>query len=338
MLRLIADGRAGGAVTSGITALTILALDDVMTGDWDEAARLADEGLGLCALHGFHLQRQPFLLVQAVLAAARGDHDGCGDLVAELDRWGGEHTAGTVHQYGRYAEALGALAAGETERAYHSLVRINTPGELPYGVPVALWTVMDLVEVATATDRTEQARAHVQALRRASLHRLSPHLAMLATAAEAMISPGTGATVLFTAALADPRTARWPFDRARVQLAFGEQLRLSRQPGPAREQLGAALVTFQRLGARPWAARAAAALRAAGDRRPAADAAGLTAQERRIAELATTGLTNREIGRILDMSHRTVAGHLRRIFAKLGIATRVALHDALHAPPADHHP
>ena len=55
----------------------------------------------------------------------------------------------------------------------------------------------------------------------------------------------------------------------------------------------------------------------------------LTAQELEIASLAAAGLTNKQIGERLYLSHRTVASHLYRIFPKLEIATRSALRDAL---------
>ena len=55
----------------------------------------------------------------------------------------------------------------------------------------------------------------------------------------------------------------------------------------------------------------------------------LTPQERQIAELAAAGLTNKEIGQQLFLSHRTVSGHLHRVFPKLGITSRAALRDGL---------
>jgi DNA-binding NarL/FixJ family response regulator len=55
----------------------------------------------------------------------------------------------------------------------------------------------------------------------------------------------------------------------------------------------------------------------------------LTPQERQVAELAAAGLTNKEIGQQLFLSHRTVSGHLHRIFPKLGITSRAALRDGL---------
>lgn len=68
--------------------------------------------------------------------------------------------------------------------------------------------------------------------------------------------------------------------------------------------------------------------RAAG---PLTRSAGLTTQERQIAELAASGLSNREIGVRLFLSHRTVSSHLHRIFPKLAVATRAGLRDALAA-------
>ena len=55
----------------------------------------------------------------------------------------------------------------------------------------------------------------------------------------------------------------------------------------------------------------------------------LTAQELQIAQLAADGLTNREIGKRLYISHRTVGAHLAKIYAKLGATSRVQLHNAL---------
>jgi DNA-binding NarL/FixJ family response regulator len=51
--------------------------------------------------------------------------------------------------------------------------------------------------------------------------------------------------------------------------------------------------------------------------------------DREIAELAAAGLTNRQIGDRLYLSHRTVAAHLYQIFPRLGVTSRAALRDAL---------
>ncbi len=334
--RIVDDGRTGGAVTSAINALMVLAMDDVMTGRWDEATRLAEEGIALCEGHGYRLLRWPFRLAQAVLAAARGDDATLRGLLREMDDWARPRQAGTVQQYARYAGALAALARGDAEQAFHDLATISPPGVLPFGVPIALWTGMDLVEAAVRSGRRAEAAAHVAALHRAGIAALSPHLALLVTASAALAAPDDRTGELFERALSIPGTDHWPFDLARVHLAYGGHLHRTRQTAAARPHLATALDTFHRLGAHPWATHAAAVLRAAGEHAPRdVTAPALTAQERQIALLAASGLTNKQIGRRLLLSHRTVGACLHRIFPKLGITSRTALRDALSALPTD---
>jgi DNA-binding NarL/FixJ family response regulator len=86
------------------------------------------------------------------------------------------------------------------------------------------------------------------------------------------------------------------------------------------------------MGAEPWCARASAELRALGTTRTHRSGVGpaaLTPQEREIAMLAATGLTNKEIAARVYLSARTVGAHLYHAYPKLGIASRAALRDAL---------
>jgi DNA-binding CsgD family transcriptional regulator len=118
------------------------------------------------------------------------------------------------------------------------------------------------------------------------------------------------------------------FSRARTQLLFGERLRRAGQRIRAREELRAALTTFERLGAEPWVARARAELRASGEtlRRRRADVADeLTPQELQIALQAAEGKTNKEIGAALFLSHKTVEFHLGRVYRKLNLTSRAGL-------------
>ena len=85
---------------------------------------------------------------------------------------------------------------------------------------------------------------------------------------------------------------------------------------------------FQRVGAVPWARRAEAELRATGEtarKRDPSTLTQLTPQELQIAGLVADGLTNRQIAAQLFLSPRTVDYHLRKVFTKLGIASRTNL-------------
>jgi DNA-binding CsgD family transcriptional regulator len=131
----------------------------------------------------------------------------------------------------------------------------------------------------------------------------------------------------------------WPFERAQLQLDYGEWLRRQRRINDAKPVLRAALETFRRLGANPWTRRAESELRACG---VAAQAAAtvpgafteLTAQQREIVILASRGLTNAEIADRLFLSPRTVASHLYRSYPKLGVAGRHQLRDLVDQLPA----
>jgi DNA-binding CsgD family transcriptional regulator len=96
------------------------------------------------------------------------------------------------------------------------------------------------------------------------------------------------------------------------------------------ELLTSSAETFEACGAVWRRRRALERLRALGPRgRTAADAlsgpSSLTAREREVARLAVSGLTSREIGERLFIAERTVEGYLARIYAKLGIASKVQL-------------
>src|SRR6516225_11447608 len=117
-------------------------------------------------------------------------------------------------------------------------------------------------------------------------------------------------------------------ERARTDLLYGEWLRRQRRRGDARPHMHAALELFQRLGAVPWADRAETELPATGETARKPDpftAAGLTPRERQIAGLVADGLTNREIAAQLFLSARTIDYHLRKVFTRLGIASRTEL-------------
>jgi len=130
----------------------------------------------------------------------------------------------------------------------------------------------------------------------------------------------------FAAAIRAHADGARPWEIARTQLAVGERLRRDRRKNQARSHLRTAREMFERLSARPWADRAAAELRAAGEQTDSAPAGDLLAtlspQELQIVKLAHAGLTNREIAAQLFLSPKTVSYHLYRAFPKLNVANR----------------
>jgi DNA-binding CsgD family transcriptional regulator len=123
-------------------------------------------------------------------------------------------------------------------------------------------------------------------------------------------------------AVAEHEAVGDPFGRARALLALGVVSRRGRQKRPAREAIEAALEGFEAIGAAGWAAKARTELGRIGGR---TREEGLTAAERRVADLVAEGRTNREVAAALFLGERTVASHLTHIYAKLGLRSRTEL-------------
>jgi len=330
--RVVHEGREGRAVGSAITALILLGFDHFRTGQWDQALQLTDEATKLAEPHGYRILGAQ--LNRALVAAGRGEEDKTLQLTDAMLQWAGPRGVRIAQWNACYARGLAALGRGDFEEAYRQAIAISPAGTFASHVPYATWVMMDLVQAAMRTGRYEEAAAHVTAMRTDNVGALSLRLALLATAAAAIAAPDDEASRLFETALTIPGIDRWPFDLARVQLAYGERLRRTRATILSRVHLTAALETFERLGARPWANQAGNELRATGQTRSRSTLAvhaSLTPQEHEIAMLAAVGLTNKQIAGRLYLSHRTVGAHLHRVYRKLGVTTRVALRDALAA-------
>jgi tetratricopeptide (TPR) repeat protein len=261
--RVVQDGRDGGAIAFSIQALALLGFDAFLTGQWDELERLADEAVQLCDAHRHALLRWPSRSLQALLAAGRGDREATSAITDEILHWAVPRRAKAIQAYALHARALDSLGGGDFEGAYQNACEISPAGTIASHVPHAMWVVMELVEAAVRTGRHDEAMAHVEAAREANLGAISSRLALIMEG-----SAGIAAIELdgsFEKALAVPDIELWPFDLARVELAYGERLRRDKATREARTHLTSALSTFQRLGAQPWTRRAGEELRATGD-------------------------------------------------------------------------
>jgi len=333
LARVIRDGRSV-TTPSAMAAIVSVCHELWQSGRWTELAELATAGIASGDRHGYHRHRATLAGFHlAMVRVVRGDAEGGLAAASELAGSASARGEGVGEHFARHVRAVAAMGREDHAEAYREAAAISPAGTLGPYTPHALWVLLELVEGAIGVGLPEAARAHVDAMAGAGLARVSPRLALVVAGCAAMVAAPEEAAGEYERALAVPGAERWPFDRARIQLAYGRLLRRRRETPEAVAQLTSALEIFQRLGARPWIRQAARALRAEG--LPAANAGdkepSLSRQERRIAELAAAGLSNKQIGELLQLSSRTVGNHLYRAFPKLGISTRAALRDALGA-------
>jgi DNA-binding CsgD family transcriptional regulator len=267
---------------------------------------------------------------QALLAGLRGDDTRAESLSTEAEQVAIPINAHAVLAAVQHARGVAALAVGRYAEAYDYLVRLHEGDDPSYHYFMRTFSVGDLAEAAVRSDQADAVTPIIAEMEAIAERTPSPLLHAGLAYGRTLLASDAAAEPTFIAAM-EP-TAAWPFLRARTQLAQGMWLRRRRLASASRAPLRAARDTFEALGTTPWADRARGELRASGEtsRRRTADARDeLSPQELQIATMAGEGLTNREIGQRLFLSHRTVSSHLYRIFPKLGITSRAELGAAL---------
>ncbi|MEV8638408.1 LuxR C-terminal-related transcriptional regulator [Streptosporangium sp. NPDC051023] len=211
--------------------------------------------------------------------------------------------------FGRWALGLFHLGWGRNGLALEALL----------GGPLHPRSVPDLVEAAAGAGEAAACLGPLARFEEWAAGTGRPEQAGLALRCRALLD-GSSAERLLPAAAALLRAV--PYEQARTVMLHGELLRRARQRGSAKRTLESAHTIFTRLGARPWAERALAELRAAASTPGNALCRRLTAQEERVVRLAATGHGNKEIAGRLGISPRTVGNHLYKAFSKLGVSSR----------------
>ncbi len=254
--------------------------------------------------------------VAAHVLAHLGDAEQCAMRASFALRSAEQLGLWSVAAFARSALGASALAQGDPAGAAAHLGGIweirRRGGVAEAGV---VWYHGDFIEALIAEGRRSEAAeivaevaANAKATRGAWAGAVAARGAALlgdASASEAIAAAGALAA---------------PFEVARTRLALAEHKRCDARAAG----IDAALATFERLGARPWAARARSVLGAAGDSAPSL-AQQLTDAELRVAMLVGRGATNAAASEQLVLSVRTVDAHLRSIFRKLGIRSRSEL-------------
>ena len=252
-----------------------------------------------------------FTLIDASLQAATDRGEGGAVKWVQLEQ------AILCNALGRYEDALTAAAS-----AYEEPVLYST------------WIGSELIESAARSGRPERAARALENLREMAAAAGTGWVLGVEARCRALLGDGQTAEDLYRASIGHLQRTRQPVELARSHLVYGEWLRRKDRRIDARQQLRIAREMFDAIGAVAFTDRAARELAATGEtfrKRPGDGGLGsdLTAREAQIARLAADGLSNREIGEHLFVSHRTVGYHLGRVFSKLDVANRAQLHNAL---------
>jgi DNA-binding CsgD family transcriptional regulator len=202
---------------------------------------------------------------------------------------------------------------------------------------IAIWAVPELIEAATRSGVPERAARALPRLLEATRASGTDWALGIEARSRALVTDGDDAAAQYREAIDHFGRTRLRVELARAHLLYGEWLRRQRRIRDARDQLRSAYRIFDSVGAGAFAERSRIELRATGDhapRRTAVPGGALTAQEALIARLAGGGASNPQIAARMFISSATVAYHLRKVFAKLGVSSRTQLTRALAAQPA----
>ncbi|MFD6188906.1 AAA family ATPase [Streptomyces sp. NPDC060275] len=323
--RHVRTARGAGTLTELPLALDSRVVVHACAGELDAAALLVAEitrlqeaagssfapygTMTLSALQGSGPEAVPLIAASAEDAVQRGE--GLGVAVARRAE------AVLYNGLGRFEEAFTAAWAA---------------GAQPQDPVAARWGLVELVEAGVRSGRHDAARAALEGLTPVTDAAGTDWAVGVQVRSRALLGRGTAAEDLYREAVERLGRTRVLVELARAHLLYGEWLRREGRRADAREQLREAHTLFTRFGARAFAERAVRELRAVGETVSRVDGVAepkLTAQEARIARLARDGLTNSEIGARLFLSPHTVEWHLRKVYAKLGVASRRLLRTVL---------
>jgi DNA-binding CsgD family transcriptional regulator/tetratricopeptide (TPR) repeat protein len=321
--------RAEGSPANVPRALEFVAHVALRLDNFSTAVNTAMEGLRLAEAAGQHVSVANLRCVLALTAAYRGDKK---TAQSDLEKAAEHATARGLpwpRPLGSWAMACIDLTEDRPAEALSRLSPLLATDRPAGGSPFARVTAIPhFVEAAVQAGERETARVAVDTLDSWAQHTGNPGHMAVALRCRALLVDGEEADELFQKALLLHPPGGRPFERAKTELFFGERLRRGRKPRAAREHLRNARQTFQRYDAAYWAERAGGELRAAGESVTPVGGPGmadLTPQQTQIARLVAEGATNREVAAQLFVSPRTVDHHLRNIFTKLGIRSRVEL-------------
>jgi DNA-binding CsgD family transcriptional regulator len=317
--------REAGALAVLAVSANVMAQAAALGGEFDLAAALVGEADSVTEATG--AQVAPYgALVLAGLQGREAHASGLVDATIEEFTAGGQ---GAAVQYARWTRSVLLNGLGRYPEA---VVAAQEASDDTPELFVSVWAAIELVEAASRCDESELARDALERIVVATAVAPTDWGLGVAARSRALLSEGDEAEGLYQEAIARLGRTRLRPELARAHLLYGEWLRRENRRVDARARLRTADELCTGIGMEAFAERAQRELQATGEtvrKRVAETRDDLTAQERQIAQMAGSGLSNPEIGARLFLSPRTVEWHLRKVFAKLMISSRRELTNAL---------
>jgi DNA-binding CsgD family transcriptional regulator len=320
--------RATGALMRLQWARHVLARSYVLAGDLAAAALLLDEDRLIAEVTG----NPPNAHAEVMLAAWRGREPAASELISATMREATRRGQGRVVDLGLCASLVVNNGLGRHEAAREEgwrLFKRDPFGYAPFVIP-------ELAEAAARTSDLKLVEAALNWMSKVTQATPTNWALGIEARVRGLLSRGDAADVMYRESIDRLSRTRLHAELARSHLLYGEWLRRERRRSDAREQLRTALGMLEAMGIEAFAERARRELMAAGEtarKRSAQTSDQLTAQEAQVAQLAGEGLSNNEIGTRLFISSKTVEYHLRKVFTKLGISSRVQLAHVLPTKP-----
>jgi DNA-binding CsgD family transcriptional regulator/tetratricopeptide (TPR) repeat protein len=305
-------------------ALWGLAWVEFWGGRWALAAEHAASAHDVSIQYGLEVPQDHLPI--AIIAVHRGELDVARSHSARALELAGEQFILRPPQH-MGVLGLAALWSGDAVAAQDWFGKADQRAvEIGWGEPSLRWWTPDYAELLLEREQLEDARSLVD-IWEADAARVGREWVLAqVTRCRGLVAAARGriaeADSLLERSIAQHDAVGDPYGRARALLALGIQRRRERQKRASREAITAALAGFEHLGAATWVEKARSELGSIGGR---TRETGLTAAERRVADLVAGGRTNREVAAELFLGERTVSSHLTHIYAKLGVRSRTEL-------------
>jgi DNA-binding CsgD family transcriptional regulator len=332
-VRAVSAARSKSLLTLVPWGLVYVSMSALLLDQHSTAVSAAMEGLRESQAIGLRNCAVDHLMILAMLAATQGDRETALRRVDSAAPWAATQGLARPGTLGSWALACLDLADDRPTDAMDRL-RLMAAGVGRVHLAIRVMAAPHIVEAGVRSQQLVPATHALETFDRwVGDSNCAPRLALSHRCHAMLAERPVDADEHFREAIRLHRSSETALELAKTELFYAAKLRRGRKPTAARELLRDAVKIFHDYHAEPWARRATAELRAAGESVQTGgqpSMGDLTAQQLEISRLVAEGATNREIAAQLYISARTVDHHLRNIFAKLGVRSRVELAARFH--------